>query len=116
LSSPSFNNNNLIICPLKVLKAVMEATSHDQYFSFLNKLLDDPKKNTRLAKQFERVLIAIMDAFHFDLKLACPEEIRIEKLNTGAQQIQSNKGIQIILGFYYFSGIRFSDIIAHQLS
>lgn len=57
----------------QVLKAVMSVTSHEQYFSYLGKLLDDTKKKTKLAKQFERVLIAIMDAFHFDLSLACPE-------------------------------------------
>lgn len=53
---------------------MMSATSHEQYFSYLGKLLDDTKKKTRLAKQFERVLIAIMDAFHFDLSLGCPED------------------------------------------
>ncbi|ODM88633.1 Small subunit processome component 20 [Orchesella cincta] len=81
----SKNFNELIDSSIEVLKAVMEATPHDQYFSYLNKLLDDPKKNSKLAKQFERVLIAIMDAFHFDLKLACPEDNRNEERSIGQQ-------------------------------
>lgn len=72
----------------------MSATSQDFYFSYLNRLLDDPKKNTRLAKQFERVLIAIMDTFHFDLSLACQKETKtaVEIKNCDNNQPSATEG------------------------
>lgn len=76
----------------------MSTISHDQYFSYLNKLLDDPKKSSKLSKQFERILIAIMDAFHFDMSLASSVEknesvnnhIKSEAATTEDQQQNEN--------------------------
>ncbi|ODM95600.1 Small subunit processome component 20 [Orchesella cincta] len=50
----------------------------------------------KLAKQFERVLIAIMDAFHFDLKLACPEDNRNEERSIGQQNVETSKDVAIV--------------------
>lgn len=76
----------------------MSVMSHEQYFSYLSKLLEDTKKKTRLAKQFERVLIAIMDAFHFDLSLACPGASNpVPKPEETATQITQNGELILLL-------------------
>jgi hypothetical protein len=68
----------------------MTLMPHDQYFKHLSILVDNPKKKTKLAKQYERILVAAMDAFHFNLDLALggvcapvPEKPKMVEPGTG---------------------------------
>jgi len=67
------NINELIDSSIEVLRTILTLLPHEQYFKYLATLVDNPKRNTSLAKQYERILVAAMDAFHFDLILASSE-------------------------------------------
>jgi len=69
----------------------MNLMSHEQYFKHLSLLVDNSKKKTKLAKQYERILIAAMDAFHFDLKFAVASGVTPQ--TKSHQEVEVKKGI-----------------------
>jgi len=64
------NYNELVDSSIEVVKIIMSVMPHEIYFKHLSTLVMNPKQKPKLAKQYERILIAVMDAFHFDLNAA----------------------------------------------
>lgn len=94
------NINELIDSSIEVLRTILTLLPHEHYFKYLTSLVDNPKRNTSLAKQYERILVAAMDAFHFDLSLASYDP---QPQGVSAQvvvELESNKEGEFILELY----------------